>query len=232
MAEGLLAHLDHSLLVPSAPWSELEAAAALARELEVAALCILPCFVSRAVELLRGSAVVPCTVVAFPHGATSTVAKLRETECALSDGAREIDIVINQCAVRSEQFGALEREFVEVTRLVHAAGARVKWILETAAWDDATIVKLCKQASAAGADWVKTSTGFGPGGATPEHVALLRASCPPEVQVKASGGIRTLPEVERYLQLGASRIGTSQSAALAHALRARELQARELQARG
>lgn len=221
MSKNPLAHLDHSLLSPGASWTELEAAAQEAIELGVAALCILPWFVPRAVELLRGTAVATCTVVAFPHGATSTTAKLREAEVALEAGAAELDLVVNLSLVRSSRWGEVETELAQLNQLAHQAGAKTKWILETAALDDETIRRLCLVATEHGADWVKTSTGFGPGGATAAHVALLRESCPPRVQVKASGGIRSLSEVEHYLELGASRVGTSRSGDIARELRAR-----------
>jgi deoxyribose-phosphate aldolase len=221
MDSSVFRYLDHSLLSPAAKHDELEAAAAVALRLDVAALCILPYFVARARQLLSSSSVKTCTVVSFPHGSLGTAAKLRETAGALEDGAEEVDVVVNLSHVASQDFSAIDREIGAINDLVHRAGARIKWILETAAHDDATIVRLCQLASSHGSDWVKTSTGFGPGGATPAHVALLRASCPTTVQVKASGGIRSLAEVERYVALGASRIGTSRSEEMADELRRR-----------
>lgn len=211
---SFLHHLDHSLLAPTATEAELEAAARTALELEVAALCIVPYFVPRAAELLRGSDVRVCTVISFPHGNSATAAKLREAELALSDGATELDVVVNVSRVRSGSWGEVDSEIQRLTRLTQDGGGRIKWIFETSALRDEEKIRLCQLCAAAGADWVKTSTGFGAHGATPGDVELLRRHSPPEVQVKASGGITTYAEVERYLALGASRIGTSRSRAL------------------
>lgn len=211
---AFLAHLDHSLLAPNSTWRELEDAARVALELEVAALCIVPSFVARASEVLQGSRVAVCTVIGFPHGTTTTAAKLAETHDVLALGAREIDVVVNPSDVLSERWEQVHAEMSSVTRLVHDEGALVKWIFETCLLDDAKKQRLCAISTEVGADWVKTSTGFGAHGATPHDVALLRRHVLDSIQVKASGGIRTLDEVEGYLALGASRIGTSRSTAL------------------
>ena len=211
---AFLAHLDHSLLAPNSTWSELEDAARVALELEVAALCIIPSFVARATELVAGSRVAVCTVIGFPHGTTTTAAKLAETRDVLALGAREIDVVVNPSDVLSNRWEQVHSEMKAITSLVHDEGALVKWIFETCLLDDAKKQRLCEIASEVGVDWVKTSTGFGAHGATAHDVKLLRSHVPDSIQVKASGGIRTLAEVESYLALGASRIGTSRSSSL------------------
>jgi len=216
----VLSRLDHSLLAPTVTRAELERGCQDALELGVAALCIVPYFVPFAAAALRGSGVRTCTVVGFPHGNISAEQKLREAELALGRGAHEIDVVVNLSQVLSDDWPEVETEIGALTMLTHQAGARLKWILETCYLGDARIERLCTIASEHRVDWVKTSTGFGSAGATVEHVGLLRRSCPLTVEVKASGGIRTLAEVERYLRLGASRIGTSRTTQIAAELAA------------
>ena len=219
MSSTLLAALDHSLLAPTTTEAELEDGAHDALRLGVAAYCMLPYFVPRARALLRSSRVKTCTVVGFPHGAMSPRAKRRECETALEDGAEEIDAVINVSAVLSEHWSRVDDEIGNLTRACHQAGAKIKWIFETCYLTDAQIVRLCSMCASHEVDWVKTSTGFGSGGATAAHVRLMKESSPPTMQVKASGGIRTLEEARHYLELGASRIGTSRTLAIAEQLR-------------
>lgn len=201
--------LDHSLLTPTATRAELVEAAQIALRFQTASLCILPWFVPEASLVLRGSPVAVCTVIGFPHGSVSREAKLREAELALDGGATELDMVVNVSRWKSGDVAEVAREVAEVTSLAHSRSARVKLIFETCLLDADEKVRLCEIAAEAQVDWVKTSTGFSKGGATPEDVALLRQHSPDRVQVKASGGIRTLADVEKYLALGASRIGTS-----------------------
>lgn len=207
----VLGMLDHSLLKPSMTRDELEAGCREAAELDVASVCILPYFLERAEALLRGSRTLLSTTLAFPHGALPLAAKLGELKVALRDGAQEVDAVVNISQVLSHEFSAVEREIGQLTRCVHEHGARIKIIFETCYLSEAQKIRLCEISGEAGVDWVKTSTGFGSHGATPHDVRLLRKHSPPAVQVKASGGIRTLDAVLEYRSLGATRIGTSAS---------------------
>jgi deoxyribose-phosphate aldolase len=219
----ILGSIDHSLLTPRATSQELHNLCKVAAHLRVASVCLLPYFVQQASRLLRDSPVVVSTVVAFPHGATSPLAKLKESEVALGDGATELDVVINVSAALSGDWHLVEQEIQQLTDLCHSRGAKLKVIFENCYLLQEDKVRLCEMCTSAGVDWVKTSTGFGqpasgPAGATPEDVALMRRLCPPSVHVKASGGIRTLAQVRQFLALGANRIGMSQTEALAREL--------------
>jgi deoxyribose-phosphate aldolase len=166
---------------------------------------------------LAGSPVKVCTVVGFPLGATSTEAKVAETAAALRSGAQEIDMVINVGALRSGDHDAVKMDIQEVVRVSHSARAIVKVILETALLDDNQKAVACTLAKLAGADFVKTSTGFGPSGATAHDVALMREVVGPLMGVKASGGIRTLSDLRTMTAAGASRIGASASVKIVEA---------------
>ena len=213
--------LDHSLLKPTLTVAELEAGCREAVLLGVASVCILPYFVERCAALLAGSSTLPTTTLGFPHGALPLSAKLSELGSALDAGAREIDVVVNLSLVASREFGPVEREVRELSRACHDRGARIKVIFETCYLEQDQKIALCEICGAAGVDWVKTSTGFGAGGATPEDIRLLREHSPETVQVKASGGIRDLASVLVYRDLGATRIGTSASREILQAARAR-----------
>ncbi len=212
--EELARTLDHSLLKPNLSLSELEAGSREAIGLGVASVCIVPHFLPQLVELAAGTRTLPSTILDFPHGALSLDAKLEELEVALAAGAKEVDAVVNIGLVVSERFETVERQIGELCSRCHAAGAKFKLIFETCYLSKRQKIELCRISARAGVDWVKTSTGFGPHGATPDDVRLLRDQSPPHVQVKASGKIRDLDAVLEYLALGATRIGTSQSAAI------------------
>lgn len=183
-------------------------------ELCVASVCIVPSGLPLAVERLRGSSVAPSVTVGFPHGVQTPLTKLQEADEALSVGATELDMVVNIGKVLGGDYAFVEREIASVLSVTHAAGGKLKVIFENAYLSDRHKHALCHLCSQLGVDWVKTSTGFGPGGATVEDVRLMRAACPPSVQVKASGGIRTIAQALEFCRLGASRIGTSASRAL------------------
>jgi deoxyribose-phosphate aldolase len=203
--------IDHSLLGPAMTDRELEAGCALGLSYDVASICILPYYVPRLVEIVRGSTVKACTTIGFPHGAHSTRAKLAETALAIEDGAEELDVVVNVSKVVSDDVGYVERELGALTRLVHEGGRIIKVIFETAYLDDARKRTLCSIVGNVGADYAKTSTGFGPAGATVADIELMRAHCPPAVAIKASGGIRDLDTTVAFLARGATRIGTSRT---------------------
>ena len=211
-ADGSLSHLiDHTLLKPDATQDEIAQLAYEARKYGFASVCVNPSWVKLCSDLLKGSDVVVCTVVGFPLGATSTEAKVFEAQKAVRDGAAEVDMVINIGALKSRDYELVERDIASVAVVVHAGGAILKVIIETALLTDEEKVAASQLAKVAGADFVKTSTGFGPGGATAEDVALMRRVVGPRMGVKASGGIRTYADAQKMVAAGASRIGASAS---------------------
>jgi deoxyribose-phosphate aldolase len=203
--------IDHSVLGPALTDRQLEEGATLGLRYDVASVCILPYYVARLSELLRASTVKASTTIGFPHGTHTTRAKLAETEGALDDGAEEVDVVVNIGKVMSDDFDYVERELAALTQLVHERGRIIKVIFETAYLDDIRKKALCSIVGKVGADYAKSSTGFGPSGATLADIELMRAQCPPAVAIKASGGIRDLDTVLALLARGATRIGTSRT---------------------
>jgi deoxyribose-phosphate aldolase len=210
---NIAALIDHTLLKPDATRVQI---AQLCREAAThgfACVCVNAYWVPLAAAELAG-AIKVCAVVGFPLGATSSEAKAAETEIALRQGAREIDMVQNIGALKSGDLAAVEADIAAVVERAHRSGAIVKVILETALLDHDQIVAACKIAQTAGADFVKTSTGFGPAGASVENVALMRKLVGPSMGVKASGGIRTLDDLNRMVAAGATRIGASAGVAI------------------
>jgi deoxyribose-phosphate aldolase len=219
--------IDHSLLRPELDDQFITDGCKLAAEYHVASVCCRPADVKRAVELLKGTDVAVGTVIGFPHGGTTTAVKVFEAEQALLDGAAELDMVINIAALRSGRDGYVKDEIAAIVAKAHAAGAIVKVILENAYLDDDQKVRGCKLAEAAGADFVKTSTGFAPTGATHEDLALMRRSVSPHVQVKAAGGVRTLDGLLAVMELGVTRIGATATATILDDFKARKAAAAE-----
>lgn len=211
---GLARLMDHTLLKPNATREDIERLCEEAIRCSFAAACVNPFWTSLVGERLRGSSVRVATVVGFPLGATRSDAKRAEAESALLAGAEEIDMVMNVGALCSGDHILVQNDLRGVIEICHAASARVKVILETSYLTDQQKVIACRLAEEAGADYVKTSTGFGPGGANEADVRLLRGTLGPEVGVKAAGGIRTLDEALGLLRAGASRLGTSASVAI------------------
>ncbi len=209
--------IDHTLLKADATRADVVKVCREARQYNFASVCVNPYWVGLVKSELAGSPVKVCTVVGFPLGATTTGAKVAETAEALRAGAQEIDMVINVGALRSGDHEAVKADIQEVVRVSHAAGSIVKVILETALLDDSQKAVACTLAKLAGADFVKTSTGFGPGGATAHDVALMRAVVGPAMGVKASGGIRTLQDLQTMTAAGATRIGASASVKIVEA---------------
>jgi deoxyribose-phosphate aldolase len=201
--------IDHTLLKPDATREEVARLCQEAREHGFASVCVNPHWVSLAAQLLRGSPVKVCTVVGFPLGATTTLTKTIETRDAVANGADEIDMVLNIGALKAGQDQVVEEDIREVVKA--AAGRVVKVILETALLSDEEVVRACRLSRQAGADFVKTSTGFGPGGATAHHVALMRRTVGRGMGVKASGGIRDFETARKMIEAGATRIGASAS---------------------
>ncbi len=213
--------IDHSLLRPELTDDELRAGCELARRYDVASVCIKPSGVPLAVSLLRGSDVHVGTVVGFPHGSSTTQSKVFEARQALDDGAVELDMVINIGWLRS---GEDERVRADIESVVAEAGGRalVKVILENAYLTDDEKRRGCRLAEAAGADFVKTSTGFAPSGATLDDLRLMRAAVSPRVRVKAAGGVRTLDALLEVLNTGTSRIGATATATILDTFRERK----------
>ena len=210
--------IDHTLLRPEATHDEIVALCREAVEHGFANVCVNSCWVPLVAAELAGTPVKVCTVVGFPLGASATEVKVAEAAYALRCGAREIDMVINIGALRGDDLATVGRDIAEVVNLCHRSNAIVKVILETALLTDAQKVTACKLAKQSGADFVKTSTGFGPG-ATVADVRLMREAVGPGMGVKASGGIRTLEDLEAMVAAGATRIGTSSGVRLAAAAR-------------
>jgi deoxyribose-phosphate aldolase len=201
--------IDHTILKPEAVRDDVKTVCAEALKYEFASVCVNAFWVPLVAAELKGSPVNVCTVAGFPLGATSTAAKVAETRAALADGAQEIDMVINVGALRGGETGVVGSDIRAVVEASHAAGAIVKVIIETALLTDNQKVLACQLAKAAGADFVKTSTGFAKSGATVEDIALMRRTVGPAMGVKASGGIRTLTDLRAMVAAGATRIGAS-----------------------
>lgn len=203
--------IDHTLLKPEATETDIARVCEEARQFGFASVCVNPYWVPAAAHLLDRSPVKVCTVAGFPLGANTTPIKVAETAAAIRCGAQEIDMVLNVGALRGGDELTVGNDIAAVVAEAHANGAIVKVILETALLTDDQKVAACRIAKQAGADFVKTSTGFGPGGATPTDVALMRRTVGPDTGVKAAGGIRTLEDVQKMVTAGATRIGASAS---------------------
>lgn len=219
--EKLAKTIDHSLLRPELTEAEVIAGCELARNYHVASVCVKPCYVSLAARLLAGSDVAVGTVVGFPHGSSTTATKVAEARDGIANGACELDIVINIGELRS---GHAEYVKEDIRAVVKAAKAKaiVKVILENACLTDEEKVLGCKLAEAAGADFVKTSTGFAPSGATINDLKLMRSSVSSRVQVKAAGGIRTLEAILDVIDAGATRVGATATASILDEFRKRQ----------
>lgn len=206
--------IDHSLLRPELTEAETIAGCELALRYHVATVCVKPCYVPLAAQILAGSDVLVSTVVGFPHGGNTTHAKVFEAREAIAQGARELDMVLNIGQLRSGNHDAVRDDVRAVVEEAHASGVKVKVILENAYLSDEEKVIACRLCEEAGADWVKTSTGFAPSGATIADLKLMRASVGPQVQVKAAGGVRTLDALLDVMEAGCSRSGATATAAM------------------
>ena len=214
--DGRVSHMiDHTLLKPDATQDQVAQLCYEAKKHTFASVCVNPSYVKLCADLLKDTDVLVCTVIGFPLGATSTESKAFEAQKALRDGATEVDMVINVGGLKSRDYELVQQDIAAVARAVHAGGAILKVIIEAALLTDEEKVAACQLAKVAGADFVKTSTGFGPGGATAEDVALMRRVVGSGMGVKASGGIRTYADVKKMIAAGASRIGASASVKIA-----------------
>src|SRR3569833_551906 len=203
--------IDHTILKPDAVRSEVKIVCAEARKYGFASVCVNSFWTPFVAVELRGSAVKVCSVAGFPLGAASTAAKVAETRTALAEGAQEIDMGINVGALRGGETGIAEADVRAVAEAAHGQSAILKGIIETALLNDEEKLRACRSAVAAGADFVKTSTGFSRSGATTDDVALMRRTVGPSIGVTASGGIRTLADLQAMVAAGANRIGASAS---------------------
>lgn len=204
--------IDHSILKPDFTYSDVNAGAELALKYNTASYCIRPMDVAAAAKALAGSSVKVCTVIGFPHGSTTSATKAFETQDAIANGAQEIDMVINVSALLSEDYDYVEKDIRAVVDVAHSEGASVKVIFETAYLNDAQIIKACELTEQAGADFVKTSTGFANEGATTHNIALMKKTVGDRLKVKSSGGVRTLDQLIDYMDLGVTRSGCSATA--------------------
>lgn len=217
--QTIAASIDHTLLKPEATAGDVKKLCKEARQYNFASVCVNPYWVSLVAGELAGSPVKVCTVVGFPLGANPTAVKVFETENAVRCGAQEIDMVLNIGELRGGNYDAVREDIRAVVKAAHAGGAIVKVILETALLDDNQKTVGSALSKVAGAEFVKTSTGFGPGGATVHDVALMRQVVGGEMGVKASGGIRTLEDLKNMAAAGATRIGASASVKIVEATR-------------
>jgi deoxyribose-phosphate aldolase len=219
--ESIARRIDHSLLGPTLTDAELEAGCRLAAEYRVASVCIKPYAVRRASEILAGTGVAAGTTVGFPHGGHTTAVKLDEATQALDDGATELDMVINIGQALGGLWNPIEQEIGALARLAHDRGAILKVIFENCYLQDEHKTRLCQICGEVGADYVKTSTGYGTGGATHADLRLMRQASPPHVKLKAAGGIRTLDAAIEVVNLGCDRIGASRTREMLDELRQR-----------
>ena len=203
--------IDHSLLNPTLTESDLETGCRLALAYDVASVCIMPYALKRCADLLKGSTVKASTTIGFPHGGHTTAIKRAEAERAIADGCQELDMVVNISQVLSGNWDYVRADIKAVIEVAHAAGQKVKVIFENCYLKDEHKIRLCQICSELNADWVKTSTGYGTGGATHDDLKLMRANSAPHVQVKAAGGVRDLDGLLAVRELGVTRCGASRT---------------------
>ncbi len=221
-AKEIAKMIDHSLLRPELNQSDIREGCRLAKEYSTASVCVKPCDVEIAKEELEGSGVLVTTVVGFPHGSNKTSVKMAEAIEAINDGAVELDMVLNIGRLMSKEYDYVESDIKSVVDVAHQRGVIVKVILENCYLNDELKEIACKICEKAGADFVKTSTGFGTGGATLEDLALMRRSCSEKVRVKAAGGVRTLEGALAVRSKGAVRFGATATKSIMDEAKKRE----------
>jgi deoxyribose-phosphate aldolase len=204
--------IDHSLLNPTLTEDDLEQGCQLALRYDVASVCIMPYGLSHCAEILQGSTVKASTTIGFPHGGHTIAIKVAEAKQALADGGQELDMVVNISRVLSGDWDYVRSDIAAVIDVTHRKGQKVKVIFENCYLNDEQKIKLCEICGELGADWVKTSTGYGTGGATIEDLKLMRQHAPKHVQVKAAGGIRDLDKLLEVRALGVTRVGATRTA--------------------
>src|SRR3954470_3305524 len=203
--------IDHSLLQPTLTAVDLDAGCKLALDYDVASVCIMPYYLKRCAEILRGSTVKASTTIGFPHGGHATATKVAEARQAIADGGQELDMVVSISQVLSGDWDYVHQDIEAVIDVAHWAGAKVKVIFENCYLQDEHKIRLCEICGDLNADWVKTSTGYGTGGATLADLALMRKHAPTHVQVKAAGGVRDLDTLLKIRELGVTRCGASRT---------------------
>jgi deoxyribose-phosphate aldolase len=213
--------IDHSLLNPTLQVADLEKGIALALAYDVGSVCILPYYLKTCAARLAGSTVKASTTIGFPHGAHTTAIKVAEARQALADGGEELDMVVNISQVLSGNWTYVRQDIGAVIEVAHAAGQKVKVIFENCYLNEAQKIRLCESCGELNADWVKTSTGYGTGGATHEDLRLMRQHTPLHVRVKAAGGVRDLDALLAVRALGVTRVGATRTAAMLDEGRAR-----------
>lgn len=206
--------IDHSLLNPTLSAAELEQGCRLALRYDTGSVCIMPYYLRRCAGLLRGSDVKASATIGFPHGGHATAIKIAEAKQALLDGGQELDMVVNISAVLSGNWAYVRDELKAVIDVTHAAGQKVKVIFENCYLNDEQKIRLCEICGELNADWVKTSTGYGSGGATDADLKLMRKHSPAHVQVKAAGGVRDLDALLHVRELGVTRCGATRTASM------------------
>jgi deoxyribose-phosphate aldolase len=214
--EQIVALIDHTLLKPEATQADLETCIKTAIEADVKAMCIRPMDVAYSAKALEGSNVLLCTVIGFPHGTVTTATKVAETIEAVKHGAIEVDMVMNLGLFASGEYEQVQDDIAQVVKAAKSTNpkAEVKVILETCLWSEAQVIKACELTEAAGADFVKTSTGFAASGATTDVISIMRKTVGDRLGVKASGGVRTLDALIDMAEAGASRVGASGTPAI------------------
>jgi deoxyribose-phosphate aldolase len=213
--------IDHSLLQPTLTQDNLEAGIALALAYDVASVCILPYYLARCAELLAGSDVMASTTIGFPHGGHTSAIKVAEAKSAIADGCRELDMVVNISKVLSGDWRYVSEDIKGVIDVAHSAGQKVKVIFENCYLQDDHKKRLCEICGDLRADWVKTSTGYGSGGATMDDLKLMRQYSPDHVQVKAAGGVRDHETLLQVRQIGVTRVGASRTREMLNECRVR-----------
>jgi len=212
--------IDHSLLIPTMTDEDLDAGIQLAIDYEVASVCIMPYYLRRCAQKLCETGVMASTTIGFPHGGHTTKIKRAEAKRAIADGCQELDMVVNISQVLSGNWKYVRKDIKRVIEVAHDAGQKIKVIFENCYLNEDQKIKLCEICSELGADWVKTSTGYGTGGATMEDLKLMRKHAADHVQVKAAGGVRDLETLIAVRELGVSRCGASRTKEMLDPLRA------------
>jgi len=209
--EDIAKMIDHSLLNPTMSVEDLESGIQVGLAYDVGSVCIMPYYLKRCADLLAGSTVKASTTIGFPHGGHTTAVKVAEAQRALDDGCQELDTVVNISKVLSEDWDYVRDELAAIVDLAHSQDQKVKVIFENCYLEDAHKIRLCEICGDIGADWVKTSTGYGTDGATFEDLTLMREHAPDHVQVKAAGGVRSLDKLLKVRELGVTRVGASRT---------------------
>lgn len=217
--EQILSHVDHTLLKAFATWEDIQKLCDEAIEYQTASVCIPPCYIKR-IHDAYGDKINICTVVGFPLGYSTTKAKIAEVEQALLDGVNEVDMVINITDVKNGHIQAVQDEIAALRKAVGTKTLKV--IIETCYLTEEEKIQLCKAVTNAGADYIKTSTGFGTGGATLDDIKLFKAHIGPSVKMKAAGGVKTVSDMEQFINEGCDRIGTSSAITLINGLQTNE----------